>query len=290
MKTRLMITLTAFIFVGQVSFSPGLAFAGGMPGHAQTSELQAVGSGHSSAEMGHDHDGSESKEAIAGDHKHGDGEEHDGGAGHHAIAHPFLTHMGLPDGPGEVNIRTNSFLTKTDRGSRMDFGTHLEAGIVDRLGLHYRNDGFKDKVYSEVMLQYAVLRNKAKTSGISVFGQMSIQNSREARDPVQGAFGVSARHVLWNRFALDANVHYNVNEDAWEIEGAGVFKLTDRLFPLLEIRSEIQGNEQPLYLLPGMKVKIMGPVFLGLGVQVPVTGEKEYDLQGLAQLDVSFVF
>lgn len=28
-------------------------------------------------------------------------------SGHHAMTHPFLTHMGIPDGPGEVSVRTN---------------------------------------------------------------------------------------------------------------------------------------------------------------------------------------
>lgn len=218
----------------------------------------------------------------------------DGAAGHantsdhHAVAHPFLTHMGLPDAPGEINIRTNSILQDAENGNRADFGTHLEAGIVDRLGLHLRNDGFEDRNFSEAMLQYAVLRNHAKTSGISVFGQMNIRNSRAATDSLQGALGISAKTLLWDRVGIDGNVHYNLNEDAWEIETAAVLGISDRFFPLLEIRGEIHDNEQSLYLLPGVKVKVYKDVYLGLGVQFPVTTDREFDLQGLGQVDLSF--
>ena len=30
---------------------------------------------------------------------------HEMTTGHHAFAHPFLVHMGVPDGPGEISVR-----------------------------------------------------------------------------------------------------------------------------------------------------------------------------------------
>ncbi len=241
--------------------------------------------GHSKPDYSHN--------SISGDpsdsneDKHSDEDEHSDGEGHHSIAHPFFTHMGLPDGVGGANIRTNIISQNSDEGNRTDYGVHLETGLAENWGFHYRNDGIKDRLYSEAMVQYAIWKDRAGTSGISIFGQLGIRNSSAASDDVKGAFGVSGRKSF-SRVALDGNVHYKPKEDGWELEGAAVYKLNHRVFPLLEIRAEIENETQPVYILPGVKFKVWDGMYLGFGAQLPITSDREYDVQTLAQIDFSF--
>src|SRR3989344_507830 len=91
---------------------------------------------------------------------------------HHALVHPFLVHMGMPDGPGEVSARVMSVEERNVGVASGTYGFHIEAGIVDRLGLHLRNDSVRTHSKTEMMLQYAVLRSDDGLSGISLIGEL----------------------------------------------------------------------------------------------------------------------
>jgi hypothetical protein len=90
------------------------------------------------------------------------------------FVHPFLTHMALPDPPGEMSLRVTPFQERFDGIVEQDLGIHLEAGLLRNLGLHIRSDGIKTSPYSEVMLMYSFLHDASLSKGMSVFGQVSL--------------------------------------------------------------------------------------------------------------------
>ena len=49
-----------------------------------------------------------------------------------------------------------------------------------------------------------------------------------------------------------------------------------------------QYSNHEVYALPGEKFKILRSAYLGLGFQVPISSNKEYDSQVLLQFDASF--
>jgi hypothetical protein len=83
------------------------------------------------------------------------------------IAHPFLTHEGLPDAVGRVSTRATGLATRADGSSQGDFGFHLETGLTNNLGLHIRSDEFLRSRRSEAMLQYAIFKSADGESGIA---------------------------------------------------------------------------------------------------------------------------
>lgn len=205
--------------------------------------------------------------------------------------------MGLPDEVGEVNVRLNSISQRSEGKNTSDHGIHIEAGIAKNWGVHYRNDGFDNKSESEIMLQRTVFTDEAKTGGIAIFGQYSMygkDNSEEEEGVVKkkeknalDAFGISGSKVL-SFAALNANIHYNTTRKMYEWEGSSVFKANDWIFPILELRGEVKDSNHEVYALPGVKFKILRSAYLGLGFQVPISSNKEYDSQVLLQFDASF--
>ncbi len=45
------------------------------------------------------------------------------------IAHPFFTHMGMPDPVGSYNLRFHLTATRMDGNTKADFGFHFETGL-----------------------------------------------------------------------------------------------------------------------------------------------------------------
>jgi hypothetical protein len=137
-----------------------------------------------------------------------------------AFVHPFLTHMGLPDQPREVSLRSTGYTMREDGQVQQDLAMHLEAGLVNRLGLHIRHDGIKHEGYMETMLQYAVVANEDLSNGISVLGELAVPTGPIQENIYKVLFGVSYRLTLENLIRLDGNVHYELKEKVSHFENS----------------------------------------------------------------------
>ena len=86
---------------------------------------------------------------------------------------------------------------------------------------------------------------------------------------------------------MDATIHYNPSEKMSEWETACVYRLTEHLFPILEFNGEISKNAPIVNGLAAVKFKFGTTVF-GVGIQYPISNEKEFNSQLLFQVDMGF--
>ncbi|MEK7298749.1 MAG: hypothetical protein AAB066_02550 [Candidatus Margulisiibacteriota bacterium] len=207
---------------------------------------------------------------------------------HHALVHPFLTHMGLPDGPGESSFRGNFLRQVEDGVSQGDFGFHIEAGVADGIGIHLRNDAVSANARTELMVQAAVWRDSTNLSGIAVFGEAEFATGATAERRITWLYGISGRWVMLPILSLDADIHHNPLDSMVEWETAAVYRLTETLFPILEIRGESGNSTSIVNMLTALKIKTAENMAIGIGIQYPMSTTKEFDSQLLIQVDMGF--
>lgn len=207
---------------------------------------------------------------------------------HHALVHPFLTHMGMPDNPGELSARIMSVEQRNGDVTNSTYGFHLETGIIDRLGLHLRNDAVKFSNTSELMLQYAVLRSDSGLNGISLIGEAEFPTG-PTKTKTKGGTGISFAYILLPTFSINSVFHYVPSDKRTEWEIAIVSKLTEKIFPVLEASSEkIKGESAITNFLAGLKFKIPNGHNLGVAYQVGSTGVRDFDSRLMLQAELNF--
>ncbi len=204
------------------------------------------------------------------------------------FVHPFLTHMALPDPPGEMSLRVTPFQERIGSHVEQNLGVHVEAGLLPNLGIHIRSDGIKNSPYSEVMLMYSFLHDASMNNGMSVFGQLSIPTGRVESNALKYLFGLSGRLTIPKIMVMDANMHINLADKMAEYESSFIFKASEMLYPELELRGEITEEATSLYSLIGLKFRIADEIAVGFGIQTPITKEREYDTQALFTLGMAF--
>lgn len=204
------------------------------------------------------------------------------------FVHPFLAHMSLPDKPGEMSLRITPFQERLGMDVEQNLGVHLEAGLLPNLGIHIRSDGIKNSPYSEVMLMYSFLHDASRNNGISVFGQVSIPTGPVESNALKYLFGLSGRVTIPRIMVMDANMHVNLADKMAEYESSFIFKASEMLYPELELRGEITEEATSLYSLIGLKFRIADETAIGIGIQTPITKEREYDTQALFTLGMAF--
>ncbi len=223
-------------------------------------------------------------------------------SGHHAMTHPFLSHMGLPDGPGEASVRLTGIQRGMKDSSGTDLAFHVEAGIMDRLGLHLRNDsitgagmrsrdGEMEDHGTEIMLMYALLQDPEATRGLSVFAETAAPTVRHDGPSVRYGGGVGGRFILATRVQWDGIVHVSPANGSVEVgyESALVVRATGRVFGVVETRGEISKGAPTNYLLLAAKVGLgESGAAVGAGIQFPTTSARTYDRQAMFQLDWGF--
>lgn len=222
-------------------------------------------------------------------------------SGHHAMTHPFLTHMGIPDGPGEVSVRTNWIERAQRRYGGSDFALHVEAGITDRFGLHLRNDAVRgagmdtsmaaDDHGTELMLMYAFLQNKAVTRGLSVLAEIAAPTVQGDASPVKYGVGLGGRWIQGNRVQGDAIIHVAPTKDEVmvEYETSVVVRVAGKVFGVVETSGESKSESTSNYILLASKVGLgrTGNA-VGVGFQFATTSAREYARQVLFQFDMGF--
>ena len=207
---------------------------------------------------------------------------------HHALVHPFLAHMGMPDGPGEVSVRIMSVEERNAGLASGTYGFHIEAGIIDRLGLHLRNDAIRTHSSTEMMLQYAIFRSDDGLSGISAIGEVEFPTGSTEDNRTQGLYGISFAYLRIPFFAVNSVVHYSPVEKmvVWEI--SLVARMTHKIFPVLELSGESGQDMSFTNALFAWKFKIPNNNAIGVGYRLPITKAREFESQLLLQAEFGF--
>ena len=121
------------------------------------------------------------------------------------IAHPFFTHMGMPEAVGTYSLRFAALATKMDGKTKADFAFHFETGLSKFVGLHIRNDRFLDNTHTEIMFQFAVIRSKDGMSGFSPIIEFEIPTKK----------GASRINTLVGSFTALVRPRFAFNRQAW---------------------------------------------------------------------------
>jgi len=212
----------------------------------------------------------------------------DSGGEEDEIAHPFFTHMGVPEGVGVYNLRVLGIVNRVDGATKGDFGFHLETGITKRIGLHIRNDSFLDHTRSEAMFQFLVIKSKDGMSGFAPIVEFEFPTRKGGGSRINTLVGFSTALVR-KRVAFNQVVHYNPREDSVEGSGALVFRVSKKYFPVFELLAEGGRGERPMVrLVGGLKVRMNKNLVLGFAFQAPVTSRKDFSSQLDFAADISY--
>ena len=215
------------------------------------------------------------------------------------IAHPFFTHMGMPEAIGTYSLRLAVLAThmngiaqmdgttQMDNKIKADFAFHFETGLSKFVGLHIRNDRFIDNSHSEIMFQFAVVRSKDGMSGFSPIIEFEIPTKKGA-SRINTLVGFSTAFVK-SRFAFNQVIHYNPREDMLDGSAALVYMVSNGVFFIGEILGGKMPDEQAIInLLVGVKIKLNDNFILGIGYQQPITTNKDFLSQYIFQPDMEW--
>lgn len=197
------------------------------------------------------------------------------------LPHPFFTHMGLPEGVGNFNLRLLGLATRAEGRSDGDFAFHLETGLTKSIGLHVRSDRFLASRRVEAMFQFAAYVSKDGMSGFAPLIEFEIPTQSGTGSRVNTMVGFTTA-LVYQRVAFNQVVHYDPREDGGDASAALVFKLGQRMFPVVEVLGEgASGMPTVVNLVAGMKVRLREGILLGFALQFPLTDAKEFSGQGL---------
>lgn len=206
----------------------------------------------------------------------------------HEMAHPFFSHMGVPDAVGNYDLRLSGLLNNTDGKKNGDFAFHFETGLTGSIGLHIRNDGFLSREHTELMFQYAAVRSKDKMSGFSPLIEFEFPTNSGGDRHTNILVGFTTA-LSGSFMAFNQALHYNARTEEYEVNGSFVVKIGKRIFPVIEIFGEAMPHEMPMFnLLGGIKVRISKRIILGIALQAPITTRKDFNWQLVFQPDIEW--
>jgi hypothetical protein len=195
-----------------------------------------------------------------------------------SMAHPFFTHMGMPQSVGRYSLRFASFLTQIDKKSYVDFDLQFETGLTKFAGLLIKMDDSK----TEIMFHILALKSK---NGMNAFSPL-IEFEIPTHEGVYTQIGFSTT-LSNSRIAFHQVIHYGLRENNFEGSVALVFKVSKRVFLISELLGEKKFDEETsLNLLGGLKVRLNDHLLLALGFQVPVTKKRDFSSQYIFQPDL----
>lgn len=207
-------------------------------------------------------------------------------SGHHALVHPFVAHMGMPDEPGEISVRLMSITERNAGMANGTYGFHLEAGVAERLGLHLRNDSIATHNNTELMLQYALL--KSGENGIALIGEIEFPTGPTTDNQNKYLSGLSFAYYWNSILSVNSVVHYNAPEKMTEWEIAFVSRMTAKIFPVLEFRGEAMKAMSTTKALLALKFKLPQGNAIGLGYQIPISTIRDFDSQLISEVELNF--
>lgn len=191
------------------------------------------------------------------------------------LPHPFFTHMGLPEGVGNFNLRTLGLMTRADGQTESDFALHLETGITPSVGLHVRNDRALNNDWTEAMFQFATFVSKDGMSGFAPIIEVEIP-TRSGASRVNTLVGFTTS-LGSSRVAFNQVLHYDPREDAIDASAALVVAAGRRVFPMLEVLGEAgEGMPAVASLLAGVKVRVRDWLMGGVAIEFPMTTARDF--------------
>ena len=191
------------------------------------------------------------------------------------LPHPFFTHMGLPEGVGNFNLRVLGIATRTDGKSDGDFAFHLETGLTKNIGLHIRNDRFRTNEKTEAMFQYTALISKDGMSGFAPIIEFEFP-TRSGASRVNTLVGFTTS-LGAPRWAFNQVLHYDPREDAIDASASFVLGASRTVFPVLELIGDGgQGRSTVVNALAGFKVRLQDWLIGGVAIAIPITGFRDY--------------
>jgi len=203
------------------------------------------------------------------------------------VAHPFFTHMGIPEAVGMYSLRLSALSTQMDGKSKPDFGIHFETGLSKFVGLHIRNDRVLYNAHTEIMFQFAAIRSKNGMNGFSPIIEFEIPTHKGEKyfnTLVGFSTTLSNSHIAFNQV-----FHYSPREGMVEGSAALVYKIGKRIFLVAEIQGEkMEGETIALNLVGGVKMKLNKYLIIGLGYQQPISGVRDFSSQYIFQPDLEF--
>ena len=199
------------------------------------------------------------------------------------VAHPFLTHMGLPEGVGVFSLRASGLVTRADSKTEGDFSFHFETGLTKTIGLHIRNDAFRTNSHTEVMFQFVAIMSKDGMSGFAPLIEFEFPTRSGAGSRIESLIGFTTA-LANSQIAFNQVIHYNPREDAVDGSAALVARVAERFFPVAEILGE-GGTGAPtvVTLLAGLKVQVREGINLGFALQFPVSGSQDFSSRMIVQ-------
>lgn len=203
------------------------------------------------------------------------------------IAHPFFSHMGMPEAPGVFSLRLSALSTQMDGKYKGDFAFHTEIGISKLVGIHIRNDQFLENTHTEVMFQFGIIKSKDGMSGFSPIIEFEIPTKKGA-NRINTLVGFSTALVK-SSFEINQVIHYNPREDMLDGSIAFVYRIRKGLFFVTEALGE-KMTDAPLALnlVGGLKLKINNYLLIGLGYRQSVTGNMDFKNQFIFQPDMEY--
>ena len=191
------------------------------------------------------------------------------------VPHAFFTHMGLPEGVGNFNLRLLGIATRADGQTDGDFAFHLETGLTPNIGFHLRNDRFLNNDKTEAMFQYTAFVSKDGMSGFAPIIEFEFPtHSGASRINTLVGFTTSLGTPRW---AFNQVLHYDPREDMVDASAALVVGAGRYVFPVVEILGEGgKGQSSVVSGLVGVKVRLREWLIGGVAIQFPMTTARDF--------------
>lgn len=203
------------------------------------------------------------------------------------VPHAFFTHEGLPDAVGNFSLRTAALATRMDNRTRGDFSFHFETGLTKNIGVHIRNDQFRESPRTEIMFQFAAVTSKDGRSGFAPLIEFEIPTRKEG-ERVASLVGFTTK-LANSRIAFNQVLHYDPREGGIDASASLVTGLTKRIFPVVELLGMgATGSPTVVNMLIGVKVRVRDGFLLGLAFQQPLTDAREFSSQLVLQPDIEW--
>lgn len=201
-----------------------------------------------------------------------------GAAAVEEIPHPFFTHMGLPEGVGNFNLRLLALAPRAGGKTDGDFAFHLETGLTDNVGVHVRNDRVRTNDRTEVMFQYTVWVSDDGMSGVAPIIEFELP-TRSGVSRTNTLVGFTSA-LGASRWAFNQVFHYDPREDAIDASAALVVGASRRIYPVIEILGEGgTGRSAVVNVLGGVKLRVRDWLIGGVAIAIPLTNTRDYTSQ-----------
>ena len=195
-----------------------------------------------------------------------------------SMAHPFYTHMGMPQSVGRYSLRFAATSAQVDGKSLVDFDLQFETGITKFAGLLVRLESEK----TEIMVHLRALKSKNGMSGFSPLFEMEIPTHEGIYSQVGFSTTLANSHVAFHQV-----IHYGLREKNFEGSVALVLKVSKNIFLIAESLGEKKLNEQFIAtMIGGVKFRLNNNLLLAFGVQLPITRYRDFTSQFILQPDL----